>query len=45
MGKGTFITEENYRGKVALKWGDGGWDWTEMNGSMDAIADIVSLNL
>lgn len=44
MGRGTFITERNYRGKMARKWGDSGWDWTEIYGSMDAIADIVSLN-
>lgn len=44
MGRGTFITERNYRGKMAHKWGDGGWDRTEMYGSMDVIADIVSFN-
>lgn len=44
MGKGTVITGRNYTGKMARKWGDNGWDWTEMNGGMDAIADIVSFN-
>lgn len=44
MGRGTFITERNYRGKMARIMGDGGEDWTEMYGSTDAIADIVSFN-
>jgi len=44
MGRGTFITERNYTGKMARKWGGSGWDWTEMYGSLDALADIVSFS-
>lgn len=44
MGRGTFITERNYRGKMVRKWEDSEWDWTEIYESMDAIADIVSFN-
>lgn len=29
---------------MVRKWGDGGWDSTEMYGCMDAMADTVSFN-